>query len=166
MATAERITRQYDIDCWQIALARYDKLELGYQRIMELTELAQQVRQEYARAITRDNEQDYYRVHMDRELQEIAKTVLHMPFEGTDAELDELEGMSFEEYPDRRLTVSEISVLKVAKKAMRGDIAALQFLRDTAGEKPVEKVEVAADVSGACEEIGRLIEAKRNADKG
>ena len=27
-------------------------------------------------------------------------------------------------------------------------------------------VEVAADVSGACEEIGRLIEAKRNADKG
>ena len=51
-----------------------------------------------------------------KELQEIAKTVLHMPFEGTDAELDELEGMSFEEYPDRRLTVSEISVLKVAKK--------------------------------------------------
>ena len=74
--------------------------------------------------------------------------------------------MSFEDYPDRRLTVSEISVLKVAKKAMRGDIAALQFLRDTAGEKPVEKVEVAADVSGACEEIGRLIEARRNADKG
>lgn len=46
MATAERITRQYDIDCWQIALARYDKLDLGYQRIMELTELAQQVRRE------------------------------------------------------------------------------------------------------------------------
>ena len=75
-----------------------------------------------------------------KELQEIAKTVLHMPFEGTDAELDELEGMSFEDYPDRRLTVSEISVLKVAKKAMRGDIAALQFLRDTAGEKPVRRL--------------------------
>lgn len=71
-----------------------------------------------------------------KQLQEIAKTVLHMPFEGTDAELDELEGMSFEDYPDRKLTVSEISVLKVAKKAMKGDIAALQFLRDTAGEKP------------------------------
>lgn len=28
---AERVTRQYDMDCWQIALARYDKLELGYQ---------------------------------------------------------------------------------------------------------------------------------------
>lgn len=36
----------------------------------------------------------------------------------------------------RKLTVSEISVLKVARKAMKGDIAALQFLRDTAGEKP------------------------------
>ena len=34
---AERVTRQYDVDCWQIALARYDKLELGYQRIMEIT---------------------------------------------------------------------------------------------------------------------------------
>lgn len=101
-----------------------------------------------------------------KQLQEIAKTVLHMPFEGTDAELDELEGMSFEDYPDRKLTVSEISVLKVAKKAMKGDIAALQFLRDTAGEKPVEKVEVAADVSHAAEEIGKLIEAKRYADKG
>lgn len=101
-----------------------------------------------------------------KQMQEIAKIVLHMPFEGTDAQLDDLEGLSFEDYPDRKLTVSEISILKVAKKAMRGDIAALQFLRDTAGEKPVEKVEVAADVSGACEEIGRLIEAKRNADKG
>ena len=74
--------------------------------------------------------------------------------------------MSFEDYPDRKLTVSEISVLKVAKKAMKGDIAALQFLRDTAGEKPIEKVEVAADVSHAAEEIGKLIEAKRHADKG
>lgn len=101
-----------------------------------------------------------------KELQEIAKTVLRMPFEGTDAELDELEGMSFEDYPDRKLTVSEISVLKVAKKAMRGDIAAIQFLRDTAGEKPIERVEVSADVGKAADEIGKLIEKRRNADKG
>ena len=98
--------------------------------------------------------------------QEIAKIVLHMPFEGTDAQLDDLEGLSFEDYPDRKLTVSEISILKVAKKAMRGDIAAIQFLRDTAGEKPVEQIEVSADIGAACDEIGKLIEAKRNADKG
>lgn len=101
-----------------------------------------------------------------KQMQEIAKIVLHMPFEGTDAQLDDLEGLSFEDYPDRKLTVSEISILKVAKKAMRGDIAAIQFLRDTAGEKPVEQIEVSADVGAACDEIGKLIEAKRNADKG
>ena len=101
-----------------------------------------------------------------KQMQEIAKIVLHMPFEGTDAQLDDLEGLSFEDYPDRKLTVSEISILKVAKKAMRGDIAAIQFLRDTAGEKPVEQLEVSADIGAACDEIGKLIEAKRNADKG
>lgn len=101
-----------------------------------------------------------------KQMQEIAKIVLHMPFEGTDAQLDDLEGLSFEDYPDRKLTVSEISILKVAKKAMRGDIAAIQFLRDTAGEKPVEQIEVSADIGAACDEIGKLIEAKRNADKG
>jgi hypothetical protein len=101
-----------------------------------------------------------------KQMQEIAKIVLHMPFEGTDAQLDDLEGLSFEDYPDRKLTVSEISILKVAKKAMRGDIAAIQFLRDTAGEKPVEQIEVSADIGAACDEIGKLIDAKRNADKG
>ena len=101
-----------------------------------------------------------------KQMQEIAKIVLHMPFEGTDAQLDDLEGLSFEDYPDRKLTVSETSILKVAKKAMRGDIAAIQFLRDTAGEKPVEQIEVSADIGAACDEIGKLIEAKRNADKG
>ena len=101
-----------------------------------------------------------------KQMQEIAKIVLHMPFEGTDAQLDDLEGLSFEDYPDRKLTVSEISILKVAKKAMRGDIAAIQFLRDTAGEKPVEQIEVSADIGAACDEIGKLIEAKRNADGG
>jgi hypothetical protein len=101
-----------------------------------------------------------------KQMQEIAKIVLHMPFEGTDAQLDDLEGLSFEDFPDRKLTVSEISILKVAKKAMRGDIAAIQFLRDTAGEKPVEQIEVSADIGAACDEIGKLIEAKRNADKG
>ncbi len=101
-----------------------------------------------------------------KQMQEIAKIVLHMPFEGTDAQLDDLEGLSFEDYPDRKLTVSEISILKVAKKAMRGDIAAIQFLRDTAGEKPVEQIEVSADIGAACDEIGKLIEAKRNANKG
>ena len=51
-----------------------------------------------------------------KQLQEIAKTVLHMPFEGTDAELDELEGMSFEDYPDRKLTAVSYTHLTLPTK--------------------------------------------------
>lgn len=68
---AERVTRQFDLDSWQIALARYPKLDLGYQRIMEITALAEQVRAEYAGAIEHGPETDVCRHHMDRELEQI-----------------------------------------------------------------------------------------------
>lgn len=73
MGVAERCTRQYELDCWQIALARYDKLNLGYQRIMELTELQAQVHNEYSGAVFAGPEQDVYRSHMDAELAEIMR---------------------------------------------------------------------------------------------
>lgn len=82
MQVAERVTRQFDIDSWQIALARYQKLDLGFQRIMEITELAEQVRAEYAGAIEAGPEADVYRHHLDAELQEIAKGHMEViPFE-------------------------------------------------------------------------------------
>lgn len=74
MGVAERCTRQFEQDCWQIALARYDKLQLGYQRIMELTELQAQVHNEYSGAVFAGPEQDVYRAHMDAELAEIMRT--------------------------------------------------------------------------------------------
>lgn len=80
--TAERVTRQFDVDSWQIALARYSKLDLGFQRIMEITAIAEQVRAEYDGAIIQGPETDVYRHHLDAELQSIAKghmTVI--PFE-------------------------------------------------------------------------------------
>lgn len=73
MGTAERCTRQFEQDCWQIALARYSKIALGYQRIMELTELQTQVRNEYSGAVLKGPEQDVYRAHMDAELAEIMR---------------------------------------------------------------------------------------------
>nr|DAH27948.1 MAG TPA: hypothetical protein [Caudoviricetes sp.] len=73
MGVAERCTRQYELDCWQIALARYDKLKLGYQRIMEITALADQVREEYSGAVLAGPEQDVHRAHMDAELAQIMR---------------------------------------------------------------------------------------------
>ena len=85
---AERITRQFYIDTMQIALNRYPKLRLGYQRIMELTELCEQVRQEYLGTVTRGVEQDVNRAHMDAELLQImAGREGFIPFEARYPEL-------------------------------------------------------------------------------
>lgn len=99
-------------------------------------------------------------------MQELAKIVLHMPYEGTDAELDDIERVCFADFPDKHLTVGERSLLAVAKKAMKGDAAALSFLRDTAGEKPAEKVEVSGNVEVAAAHIRELVAARKAEDGG
>lgn len=96
-----------------------------------------------------------------RAMQQLAKIVLDMPYESTDAELDEIESICFEDFPDKKLTVGERSLLAVAKKAMRGDATALTFLRDTAGEKPIEKVEVSGNVEQAAADIRKMIAAEK-----
>lgn len=57
--TGERIARQFDIDCFQIALARYKKRHFGFQVIMELSDLAEQVRAEYKLALQGDRRPMY-----------------------------------------------------------------------------------------------------------
>lgn len=73
MHIAERITRQFDVDTMNIALHRYGKVNLGYQRIMEITELWMEVRREFEKAITKNPESDVYQHHLDQALKEIAK---------------------------------------------------------------------------------------------
>ena len=92
-------------------------------------------------------------------MQDIAKIVLDMPVEP--GEVTDLE-----DYPDVNLTIGELSVLAVAKKAKKGDVAALTFLRDTAGEKPAEKVEVSGDITAATEDIKAMIAAAKKKGNG
>ena len=97
-------------------------------------------------------------------MQEIARIALDMPLE--QGELSDMEGLAFEDYPDANLTLGQAAVLAVAKKAKRGDVAALQFLRDTAGEKPVDKVEVSGDVAAAAKGIREMIAAAKERQDG
>ena len=99
-----------------------------------------------------------------KQMQEIAQIVLDMPVEP--GEVTDLEGITFEDYPDVNLTIGELSVLAIAKKAKKGDVAALTFLRDTAGEKPAEKVEVSGDVAAATEDIKEMIAAAKKKGNG
>lgn len=73
ISASERITRQIDTDTLQIALNRYRKINLGYQRTMEITELWEKVRAEYIGAIVPGPEQDVYQQHLDDELTAIAR---------------------------------------------------------------------------------------------
>ena len=77
----QRITGQFYVDTLQTALARYTKLDLGYQRIMEICELWDQVREEYWVALSGDTESDVAQNHLDSELLQIAKDpALIIPF--------------------------------------------------------------------------------------
>ena len=71
--TGERLARQFDIDCFQIALARYQKRHFGFQVIMELSDLAERVRAEYKLSLQGGPEADVYQHHMDQELEAIIK---------------------------------------------------------------------------------------------
>lgn len=95
-------------------------------------------------------------------MQEMAQIVLDMPCEFGD--LDEIRDIAFEQFPDANLTVGQAAVLAVAKKAKRGDVAALTFLRDTAGEKPADKVEMSGDIAKASAEIRKMIDAAKAKD--
>lgn len=44
--------------------------------------------------------------------------------------------------PEKDITVQFIATLEQGKRAMKGDRAALEYLRDTAGERPKDSVEM------------------------
>ena len=53
---------------------------------------------------------------------------------------------SLEDAKGKNLTVGQALVLAQVKKAMTGDTRALEFLRDTMGEKPTNKQEIKATI--------------------
>ena len=78
-------------------------------------------------------------------MREMAGMVLAAPVPASKAKLSELIKMGFEADD---VNVQLLSLLAVGKNAAKGDIAALTFLRDTAGEKPTGKVDVNQTVTG------------------
>jgi len=50
-------------------------------------------------------------------------------------------------------------MVKAFKNALNGDMRAIEFVRDTLGEKPTERVEINADIEKAKREVARLLES-------
>lgn len=76
-----------------------------------------------------------------RQMQEVAELILNMPLKGGKKhELEEI--MSFGALKGKNITVQEAMVYQQARKALKGDKNAAEFVRDTAGQKPKDKVDV------------------------
>ena len=93
-------------------------------------------------------------------MQEVTKEILNMPLKAE--ELDNIcDIKSFTSFKDKNITVQEAITIAIMQKALKGDYKAAAFLRDTAGEKAAEKVEVAYTEDKNIREIEEYIWKKK-----
>lgn len=85
------------------------------------------------------------RLRQKKQLKETIENMLTMPIKKGTIE----EFQSIAEAKGKNMTAQEAMILAVFRKAMDGDVQAITFLRDTAGQKPVDKQEVKGSVQTA-----------------
>lgn len=74
-------------------------------------------------------------------IRETIEQILSMPYKaGNIDELKDIQGLV--DALGANLTVQEMICVQLAKKAMKGDTKAAEYLRDTAGQKPTDVVSV------------------------
>ena len=79
-----------------------------------------------------------------REMREAIEILLSMPLENKSVkDLEDIvsfENLKGKDNKIRNLTVNDAIIVKQVQKALKGDLSAVTFLRDTAGQKPKEDV--------------------------
>lgn len=102
-----------------------------------------------------------------KRMQDEAKMILGLALKKGD--VDDIEFLSdltktdeSGEQVKKNLTVQTAALMQQARKAVEGDAQALAFLRDTAGEKPVEQVEVSGEVTTALSDLEAMIAKVKN----
>ena len=72
-----------------------------------------------------------------KEMRERLELLLSMPIKsGKGAELEQIK--NFASLKGKNITVEDAILIAIAQKALKGDIPAGTFIRDTVGEKPTE----------------------------
>lgn len=80
-----------------------------------------------------------------KSMREIANVILGMSLKT--GEIHNIEDIqSIAELNNKNLTVEQAIIIKQTEKALRGDLKSAEFVRDIAGQKPIEKQEIKADV--------------------
>lgn len=71
---------------------------------------------------------------------------------------------SMAELNGKAITIQTAAMLAVANKAIKGDVKALEYLRDTAGEKPAEVLEITKPVEESVAEMDAYFNEQRQAE--
>ena len=89
-----------------------------------------------------------------RDMRETFRDLLGMPLKEGDLEkVTALAGAN-----KKNVTVGEAIALIMANKAIRGDVRAAEFVRDTSGQKPGTQVQVTTESKQASKEFMALVE--------
>lgn len=68
-----------------------------------------------------------------------------------------LDGRDIKGPDGKKLTGTEALAMKVFQLALKGDLRAFEIIRDTVGQKPVDKVEVSSIDQSVKDDVDRLI---------
>lgn len=96
-----------------------------------------------------------------RDMRERLQILLSMPLkDGKGADVEKIK--SFGAIKGKNITVEDAILIAVIQKALKGDISAGAFIRDTSGQKVAEKVEINTTVDESVKEIERYIKGKKD----
>lgn len=90
-----------------------------------------------------------------REMRELARELLSMPLK--DEPIEEIQCLSGAN--NKNMSGMQAALIKQLQMAIQGNTQALAFLRDTAGYKPADQVEISGDVQKAADDIEKMIAA-------
>lgn len=89
-----------------------------------------------------------------KEMRDTFRNILDMPLKPGDLE----EITTFQGANKLNVTVGEAIALVMANKAIKGDVKAAEFVRDTSGQRPASSVQVTAESKEASAEFMALVE--------
>lgn len=85
-------------------------------------------------------------------MQEIAKYILSMSIQqGEKHSVEDIQNLA--ELKGKNISVDEAILIKQVEKALKGDLSSATFVRDTAGQKPKENINVSGDINNPYKEL-------------
>lgn len=94
-----------------------------------------------------------------RDMRERLEILLSMPIKsGKEIDIEKIK--SFDLLEDKNITVEDTILITIIQKALKGDLSAVTFLRDTSGQKCAEKVEISQSIDESIIEIEKYMKGE------